>query len=337
MQQLRRVERPRRDDDLAAGRSGQCFAARQIFDTGGAPSLEQHAGGERVRHDMQIAAPACVFQIRRRRRGTHPAPHRGLVIARAFLRGAVEIVVARIARFDRGRDKGLGERMLVAHVGHAERPAGAVEIVSAALVVLGFAEVRQHVIVAPAGIAELAPVIEVLGLTADVDQSVDRARAAERLAARRDDVAAVTLRLRLGLVAPVVTPVGEQLAVAERNVQPWMAVSGTRLQQQHAMPSGCGQPVRQDAAGAAGAHDDVIVGSGVLRHGRSHSRSDGGSPQFEPEIRSLCPACDPANKARRRVRGWPAKSTPRTAGIPSHRPRGSRRILPDPRPNGRQR
>src|SRR5213078_1244126 len=136
-------------------------------------------------------------------------PHRGLVIPGALLPGAVEIVVARIARFDRGLDKGLGERMLVAHVGHAERPAGAVEVIGAAFFVLGLAEVRQHVIVAPAGIAELAPVVEVLGLTADVDQSVDRARSAERLAAWGDDVAAITFGLRLGLVAPIVTPVRE--------------------------------------------------------------------------------------------------------------------------------
>ena len=84
--------------------------------------------------------------------------------------------------------------MLVAHVGHAERPAGAVEVVGAALVVLGLAEVGQHIIVAPAGVAELAPMVEVLGLAADVDQSVDRARSAERFAARRDDVAAMALR-----------------------------------------------------------------------------------------------------------------------------------------------
>src|SRR5436853_466972 len=83
------------------------------------------------------------------------------------------------------------------------RTAGAVEIVGAALVVLGFAEIRQHIVIAPAGVAQLAPVIEVLGLTADVDQSVDRTRSPERLAARRNDIAAVAFCLWLGLVAPV--------------------------------------------------------------------------------------------------------------------------------------
>ena len=65
--------------------------------------------------------------------------------------------------------------MLVAQVGHAERTVAAVKIIAAAFVVLGLAEVRQHVVVAPAGIAELTPVVEILGLAADVDQSIDRA------------------------------------------------------------------------------------------------------------------------------------------------------------------
>ena len=65
-------------------------------------------------------------------------------------------------------DERLAQRMRLAHIAHRERPADAVQLVLAALLVLGAAEIRQHVGEAPAGIAELAPVIEVLRLPADV-------------------------------------------------------------------------------------------------------------------------------------------------------------------------
>ena len=226
---------PRRDDHLGVGARGPRLAADQIFDAGGAAAVEQDARRRAPPTPRAGCRAARRLEIGRRGRGAHAVAHGGLVEARALLRRAVEIVVARIAALLRRLDEGRGERMLVAHVRHAERPAGAVVLVGAALVVLGLAEVRQHVLVAPAGVAELAPVVEVLGLAADVDQAVDRARSAEHLAARRDDVAAVALRLRLGLVAPVVALVGEQLAVAERDVQPRMPVARPGLQQQHAM------------------------------------------------------------------------------------------------------
>src|SRR5262245_50469482 len=105
--------------------------------------------------------------------------------------------------------------MPVARVRHPERPARAVQIIGPALVVLRLAEVGENVVIAPADITELPPQVEVLGLAADVDQAIDRARSSQHLAARGNDLAAVTSRLRLGRVAPVEASVGEQLAVAE--------------------------------------------------------------------------------------------------------------------------
>ena len=150
--------------------------------------------------------------------------------------------------------------MRLADVGHGERSADAVQVVRAALLVLGLAEIGQHVVEAPAGIAELAPVVEVLRLAAHVEQAVDRTRAAQHLAARLDDLAVVELGLRLGRVEPVDPAVVEQLAVAERNVNPEMAVVPARLEQQHAMAARGGQAIGQHAAGGAGADDDVVEG-----------------------------------------------------------------------------
>src|SRR5580704_19221806 len=142
--------------------------------------------------------------------------------------------------------------MPVAQVRNAKWPADAVEFIGAAFVVLGFAEVGQDVVEAPTRISELSPMIEVIRLSADVDQSVDRTGAADNLAARGDDVAVVAIGLRFGLVAPIVTLIGEQPAEAERNVKPRVPVVGACLQQEHAVVARCSQPIGQNAPSTAG-------------------------------------------------------------------------------------
>src|SRR5262249_495624 len=105
----------------------------------------------------------------------------------------------------------------------------------AALLVLGAAKIGQHILEAPAGIAELPSMIEVRRLAADVEQAIDRARAAQHLPPRLDDLPVVELGLRLRSVEPIDLTVGDRLAVAERNVNPDMAVMAARLQQENAM------------------------------------------------------------------------------------------------------
>src|SRR5262249_14614360 len=158
---------------------------------------------------------------------------------------AVEIVVARIAALLRRLAEGFRQRVAAARVGDAERTARAMEGVGAALVVLRLAEIGQYILVAPADVAELPPVVKIRLLASDVDQPVDGARAAQHLAARRDYLPIVAMRLRLGGVAPVESPVGEQPAEAHRNVQPGMPAVGPSLQQQDAVLPGGGEPVRQ--------------------------------------------------------------------------------------------
>ena len=132
------------------------------------------------------------------------------------------------------------------------------QVVRAALLVLGAAKIRQHVVEAPARIAELAPMVEVLGLPADIQKPVDRRGPAEYLAARLDDRAAGAFGLRLGAVEPVVLGIGEQLGVADRHVDPDVAILAAGFQHQHAMAARCAEPVSEHAAGRAGAHDDVV-------------------------------------------------------------------------------
>ena len=119
------------------------------------------------------------------------------------MRRAIEIIVARNAGLLRRFDEGLAEPMRLADIGNCERSADTVEIIAAALLILGAPEIGQHVGKAPAGITELPPMIVILVLAADVEQAVDRTRSAQHLAARLDDLAVVQLRLRLGFVKPI--------------------------------------------------------------------------------------------------------------------------------------
>ena len=147
-----------------------------------------------------------------------------------------------------------------AHVGDAERPADAMIVVGAALLVLGALEIGQHVLVRPADIAELAPDVVVLGLPAHVEQAVDGAGAAEHAAARPGDDAAVQMRLGPGAELPRNRRIGEVAVVAGRNVDPGVAVAPAGFDQGYLDGRVLAQPVGQHAACRARADNDVVEG-----------------------------------------------------------------------------
>src|SRR5207244_12608090 len=92
-----------------------------------------------------------------------------------------------------------------------------------------------HVSITPTGIAERGPLIVVLALAANVDEAVDRRRAPERATARPIDLAPVHLRFRLGLETPIHDRMEHRLRIADRNVDPWVAIARAGLHQQHPM------------------------------------------------------------------------------------------------------
>ena len=258
LQNLRRVDRAGGEDHLARRMRDAHFAPDPIFDAFRTMTIEKNPRRQRAGFDLQIGMLPCLLQKAGRGRRAPAIAGGELEIAGAFLVRAVEIVVAREAGLHRRLDERFAERMRLAHIRDVERPAGAVQIVGAVLLVLRAPEVRQHILEAPAGIAELAPVIEVFALAAHIKKPVDRARSAEHLSARLDDAAVVQFRLRLGLVKPVHPRVGEQFSVTERDVDPGVAVAPARFQQQHAIASGLREPMRQHAARATRPDDDVI-------------------------------------------------------------------------------
>ena len=123
---------------------------------------------------------------------------------------------------------------------------------------LGALEERQDVVPTPAAIAELRPVVVILRLAADVDEPVDRRRAAEHAAARIGDGAAVRAGIGLGLEAPGEPLVLKQLHIADRNMNERVPVATSGLDQDHASGRVFGETIGQNASGRSGADDHVI-------------------------------------------------------------------------------
>src|SRR3984957_13675725 len=96
--------------------------------------------------------------------------------------------------------------------------------ITAALLVFGLLEIRQHVVKAPSSVAMLAPTIIIRVLAANVKQAVDGARSAQHLAARLKYGSPVQSRLRFRLVHPVDGFFLEQLAVTHRHVDPEIGI-----------------------------------------------------------------------------------------------------------------
>ena len=258
LQQLRRVVRAAGNEDFLARPRRAHAAFLLVFDRLGATAFEQDALRQRRGLDVQIAARFRRTQIGERRAGAAAAPCRGLEKSRAFLGRAVEIGIGRDAGLGGGNDKGFRQRIVMPPVGHRQRAAVAVIFVGTALLVLGLLEIGQHVVIAPAGIAALAPAIVILVLAPHIEQAVDRARTAEHFSARLEHLAAVQSRLRLGLVHPVDGFFLEQFSVAERHVDPEVAVLRSGLQQQHGVLAVGAQAIGEHTSGRAGADDDVV-------------------------------------------------------------------------------
>ena len=130
-------------------------------------------------------------QERSRSTDAQPVLDRALGVGDALLDRAVVIKVARDAERDRARHEGFAERILPVHGGDGQiAVTPAIGILALADAPLQPLEIRQHVRIAPAAIAELRPRVKVLALAAIVDMAVDRTRSAECLAARRKDAAA---------------------------------------------------------------------------------------------------------------------------------------------------
>src|ERR1051326_3059546 len=182
-----------------------------------------------------------------------------------------------------------------------------------------FAEIGQAIVPRPAAIAELGPMIVILGLPTDVNEPVDRGRAADHPAARVNDRAAIGAGISLRAVLPRQGVMVEHLEEAGRDVNERVPVAPAGLDQQDLGRGILGEPVGEHAAGRSRADDDVI------RLHRAPPR---------PMVRPFCDCLsDPIRLARTALRahgltGRPSaarlsaiarRSSARPADVPSRR------------------
>ncbi|MCY1510586.1 hypothetical protein D9M68_449680 [compost metagenome] len=268
-QQLGRGERAGREDHFVARGGHHLFAAavaaRAVDHAGGRAVLREHAQHVRARHHGELRVVAHGREVGGGGARAPAFEGGGLVEAHAGLGGAVEVVVVGQAALLRGAQEGQAQRMAKARVAHLQRPVRAVQLAGEARVALGLAEPRQHVAPAPAFAALRLPAVVVGGRAAHVDHGVDRTAAAQRAALRHEHLAAGGGGLRLALVGPGALG-ADHAHEGGGHVDEAVVVGRARLQQQHAAP-GAHQPVRQHAAGRAGAHHHHI--ENLLRHVRS--------------------------------------------------------------------
>src|SRR6266550_4893162 len=199
-------------------------AVAQEFDAARAAVFERDARRVRVGADRQIRPPPRLSQIGA---GGAPAPlaiGRALEGAGAFLLAIVEIVVGGEADLDRSGDEGFGQFPADRLIRNAQRSTDPVRRIGAALLVFRLLEVRQHAVPVPAGAAALPPQIVIGRVAAHIHHAVDRAGAAQHLAAWLIHAAAFELRLGFALEHPIDAWIGEQAAVADWDVDPEIAV-----------------------------------------------------------------------------------------------------------------
>ncbi len=213
-----------------------------------------------MRDELQVRPLQCRVQIGARGRGAAAAAAGLLAPADTVLvagRQVVEVVAVFEPDLLAGLEHGRADRRPVGLRGE-ERPLLAARLAALALPALGLAEIWQAILPRPAAVAELRPVVVILGLAADIDQPVDRGGAADHPAARVDDRAAVGAGVRLGAVLPRQGIVVEHLEEPGRDMDQRVPVAPARLDQQYFRPGVLGQPVGQHAAGRTRPDDDII-------------------------------------------------------------------------------
>ncbi len=212
-------------------------------------------------------------------------------------RQVVDVLAVFEAEFLRRLDDRLASRRPLAHRRGRQKTGVAVVLAVLALPALGLLEIGQDVVPAPAAIAELRPMVEILGLSADIDQPVDRRRAAEHSAARIRDCPPGGAGVGFGLEPPGQRRVVEQFHEPDRDMDQRVPVAPAGLDEDDPHRRVLGQPVREDASGRAGADDHVICLHPVpLSAPMDHPAGVGG------DLRRVLAAKD-----RRRPAGMPAR------------------------------
>src|SRR5207248_5511715 len=160
--------------------------------------------GDRVGlYPMIVAMARFAEKCLRGRAAPFAAPGH-LRVRDAFLLFAVVVQGERITRLSRRLDKAVGQIEDRAVILDDQRAApAAVFGVAIAAIGFRFAEKRQYLVIAPAAAAHLRPIVVIGRVAADIQHAVDRAGAAQGLAARPLQLAAVGAGLAFAQEIPV--------------------------------------------------------------------------------------------------------------------------------------
>ena len=260
LQQLRRVDHPAAEQHLPLGTGHAGLAILRIFDAGGTRALQEDASGQRPGLDRQVRPVQGGPQIGRGGAAAAPLADGHLQAAEALLPGAVVILRPAVAGLLAGLDIGAEQRILVAAELRGDRAVRSPVGAGLALPMFQLAEIGQRIGIRPFGQTILRPPVVIAAVSAHERHGVRGRRPADHLATGTFDAPAVGMRLRFAEIHPVMQPLLQDLAPAERYMDPGIPVPAPGLEQQNARTAILGEAGRERAAGRTGPYDHVIIG-----------------------------------------------------------------------------
>ena len=247
----------------------RCRAAARpaVVDAGDPVALHDQPGDHRERVHVEVLAAHHRVQVGAGRAEPAAAVDVAVEGREALLPVAVHVVGERVPGLLDGLEERAEQRAGGRPALEDQRAAAAAPRVGAGQAGLHPLEVRQAVRVVPGLHAVVGrPALEVERVAALEDHPVDAAGAAEHLAAGVVDLAAVHVRLGLGLVLPVVEPVADRVRQRRRHVDERVEldVAAAGLEHQDRRTGVGADPVREGAAGGSSSDDDVVVSAHAL-------------------------------------------------------------------------
>ena len=175
LQQLDRIDRPARKDDLACGAQLMHLARLFIFHADSARAFEQDACRQRMFDNVKIGPLAGFIQIGFGRRTARAVSHGHVHPAKAFLGIAVIVFGQAIARLLRRIEPCLMQWIVERAIAGRQRAISAAICVAAFVAPFGAFKIRQHIGIAPAGGAFIFfPTFKIERIATNVNKPVDR-------------------------------------------------------------------------------------------------------------------------------------------------------------------
>ena len=209
----------------------------------------------------QVFAVQYRMQIGLRRAAPFAAANGVLIARKPFLLATVKILGKRKTCLLARLDKHIHQNVVCAfRFLHGQRAVSAVKLgIAVTAEILSAPEIRQHAFIRPALIAQLAPMVIIPCIAANINHRIDGRRAAPTASPRPVHLTTIHIIFRLGF-KPVILFVllGNNLRISCGHVNKNILVAFARFEQKNRGVFVLRQTVRQNAACATGTDDDVI-------------------------------------------------------------------------------